>query len=152
MEVAEGLVGAGMSPTEALQRLEDIRNDAEAAVEEVGRKFMKLQQSLDENNSVWQTILTGSEELKPQRLKSYNQKTVEIDKLIEALKLGKGPLDRVTRRIAAIPGEVKLHKTVASTIEEINQQVSAARLSLRSMPTLIKTFGSLKEKAALALA
>ncbi|HNH50059.1 MAG TPA: hypothetical protein PKY30_23670, partial [Myxococcota bacterium] len=151
MEQAQALIGGGMSPTEALVRLEDIRMDSEAVVEGIARRFTKLEQTLDRTNQVWTTVISGSEELKAQRLKSLTMKIAEVDKLVEAIKQQKEPLDRINRRITSIPEDVKGDKAVAKAIDDILKEVSGARLKLRQMPTLLTNWKNLRTEAETAL-
>ncbi len=151
MEQAQALVGAGMSPTQALVRLEDIHTDAEGVVAGIDRRYVKLTQTLDRSNQVWTTIISGREEQKAQRQRSFGMKAAEVDKLVEQLKHQKEPLDRINRRIVAIPEDVKGNPAVAKAIEAVIQQVSAARLQIRAMPGLLKDWKTLREEAEAAL-
>lgn len=145
-------LASGMSPTKALVRLEDIRTDAADVLKQIEMRHGKLTSTLDSQGSTWKTIIEGSDDIKTARQRSYNLKVAEIEKLIEVLKTTKVPLDRVKRRIAALPRDVMDDRTVAQTTNELQTSIREAEERLRSMPGLIRAFRELKIEAERALA
>jgi hypothetical protein len=151
LELAQAVARPSMSPVDALVRLGDIRNDLEPLKDGIERRYGKLTQVLDRNNSVWTTVLTGSEELKPQRIRSYEGKVEEIEKLVSYLRDTKEPLKHINSRLTAIPGEAMSDREVAKAADELRKEATALRTALRNVPGLLSTWSMLKQDARSAL-
>ena len=151
LEQGEALAGRVMDPTQALVRIGDIRSDLEALKDGIERRHGKLVQVLDRQNSVWQTVLNGDPSIKPQRIKSFEGKVEEIDKLVTYLRETREPLKGFNRRLAAIPGEAMLNSEVAKAADELRQTISALRLLHQDVPNQLKIWTQLRQDAETAL-